>query len=318
MSIIELKHVTRLFLVHERKGVFRRERRTVEAVRDISFSIAPGEFVGYLGANGAGKSTTIKMLTGILAPSSGEIRVCGKDPFRSRREIAYHFGAMFGQRMQLWWDLPLIDSFDQLHYIYRVPDDQYRARLAELVEILDLSSFLKVAVRQLSLGQRIRGELAAAMIHTPAILFLDEPTIGLDLVAKERVREFLTQINRRHGITIMLTTHDMADLERMCSRLIVLADGQTVSDGPLDELFGAYKLERTLTVDLSEPCESMIIPGARSVSVDGPRQVFRFVAQDLSSADLIAQVAARAKIIDLTLKEPDVEDLVRAITKAES
>src|SRR6185437_623840 len=169
MSIIELKHVTRLFLVHERKGVFRRERRTVEAVRDISFSIAPGEFVGYLGANGAGKSTTIKMLTGILAPSSGEIRVCGKDPFRSRREIAYHFGAMFGQRMQLWWDLPLIDSFDQLHYIYRVPDDQYRVRLAELVEILDLSSFLKVAVRQLSLGQRIRGELAAAMIHTPAI-----------------------------------------------------------------------------------------------------------------------------------------------------
>src|SRR5438045_5775672 len=213
--MVEVEWLTKEFVVL--RGKLRRERIVVEAVKDISFRVERGELLGYLGPNGAGKSTTIKMLTGILVPSGGRVSVAGLDPSRRRIEVARRIGAMFGQRIQLWWDLPLIDSFDLLRHIYRVPEARYRANLARFREVLDLDPFLHTPVRQLSLCQRIRGELSAVMLHDPEIVFLDEPTIGLDVVAKERVREFLTRANRERGVTVMLTTHDLADIERLCS-----------------------------------------------------------------------------------------------------
>ena len=212
--MIEVERLTKQFVV--RRGRFRRERRVVEAVNDISFRVERGELLGYLGPNGAGKSTTIKMLTGILVPTAGTCASPGSSRRGSGIELARRIGAMFGQRIQLWWDLPLRDSFELLRHIYRVPADRYRGNLARFREVLELDPFLDTPVRQLSLGQRIRGELTAAMLHGPELLFLDEPTIGLDVVAKQRVRDFLVEINREDGVTVMLTTHDLGDIERLC------------------------------------------------------------------------------------------------------
>ena len=233
-------------------GAFRRRRVEVDAVRGLSLTIEPGSLVGYLGPNGAGKSTTVKMLTGILVPTSGRVRVLGLDPARERIALARRIGVMFGQRVQLWWDLPLADSFELLRHIYRVPADRYRANLDRFRELLDLDAFLATPVRQLSLGQRIRGELVASMLHDPEVLFLDEPTIGLDVVAKARVREFLAEINRERGVTILLTTHDLGDIERLCDRLLVLDRGALIYDGSLTTLKERYGDERTLVVDLEE------------------------------------------------------------------
>ena len=248
--MIEVEHLSKQFVV--RRGRFRRERVVVDAVNDISFRVERGELLGYLGPNGAGKSTTIKMLTGILVPSGGHVSVAGLDPSKRRIELAKRIGAMFGQRMQLWWDLPLLDSFELLRHIYRVPADRYRASLARFREVLDLDPFLHTPVRQLSLGQRIRGELTAAMLHEPELLFLDEPTIGLDVVAKQRVRDFLVEINRERGVTVLLTTHDLGDIERLCNRLLVIDHGSLIWDGKIDDLKERYGAERPLIVDLEE------------------------------------------------------------------
>jgi ABC-2 type transport system ATP-binding protein len=317
VTLIEVDDVTRTFNVHTKTGRFGRRRSVVTAVRELNFAVSEGEFVGYLGANGAGKSTTIKMLTGVLAPTSGRIRVDGHDPLRDRSVVAFRIGAMFGQRVQLWWDLPLVDSFEQLRYIYRVGATEFHRRLAELTSILELQSLLATPVRQLSLGQRIRGELAAAMIHAPDVLFLDEPTIGLDVIAKQRIRDFLITMNRKRGVTIMLTTHDMADLERMCTRLILLANGELVSDGSISELITAHKLERTMVVDLNEAYPPLTVPGVRVEKVDGPRQWLRFRSGEITPERLIAAVAGQAGITDLTINEPDVEDLVRLLHQQE-
>src|SRR4051812_19780537 len=228
--------------MHSRSGSssararFRRTRRNVEAVDGISFRVERGELLGYLGPNGAGKSTTVKMLTGILVPSDGHVRVAGLEPSRQRIQLARRIGAMFGQRVQLWWDLPLVESFELLRHIYRVPADRYRANLARFRDVLDLDPFLHTPDRQLSLGQRIRGELTAAMLHEPELLFLDEPTIGLDVVAKQRVRDFLVEINRERGVTVLLTTHDLGDIERLCERLLVIDQGSLIGDGGIGEL----------------------------------------------------------------------------------
>jgi ABC-2 type transport system ATP-binding protein len=306
--MIEVEHLVKRFVV--RRGRFRRERRVVDAVNDISFRVAPGELVGYLGPNGAGKSTTIKMLTGILVPTSGRVSVAGMTPSRQRIELAKRIGAMFGQRVQLWWDLPLVDSFELLRHIYRVPAERYRANLARFREVLDLDPFLQTPVRQLSLGQRIRGELTAAMLHRPELLFLDEPTIGLDVVAKQRVRDFLIEINRDDGVTVLLTTHDLGDIERLCERLLVIDRGSLIWDGPIVELRERYGDERTLIVDLEEPAPPLAIEGARVERVDGPRQWLRFRG---SAAELTARVAANARLVDLQIAEPDIEEIVRSI-----
>jgi ABC-2 type transport system ATP-binding protein len=313
--MIEVRDLTKQFVVRE--GRFRRRRRAVEAVRGISFGVERGELLGYLGPNGAGKSTTVKMLTGILVPTSGHVRVGGLEPSRQRIQLARRIGAMFGQRIQLWWDLPLADSFELLRYIYRVPEERYRANLARFRDVLELDPFLRTPVRQLSLGQRIRGELTAAMLHDPEVIFLDEPTIGLDVVAKERVRQFLTEINRERGVTVLLTTHDVSDIERLCSRILIIDHGRLIYDGGVEELKDRYGGERTLIVDLEEPGPPLDIPGARVVRVEGPRQWLTFRRSELSAAKLTAAVAERAPLRDLMLEEPDIEEIVRRIYRGD-
>jgi ABC-2 type transport system ATP-binding protein len=225
-DLIRLDHVSRVFTRKRRNGL-RRVTTEHRAVDDLSLTIAAGEFVGYLGPNGAGKSTTIKLLTGILVPSGGTVRVSGLDPTRQRVQLARRVGVVFGQRTQLWWDLPLRDSFDLLRHVYAVPAALASANLARFIDLLDLGPFLDTPVRQLSLGQRMRGDLAAALLHGPELVYLDEPTIGLDVVAKSAIRQFLAAENRERGVTVLLTSHDLADIERLCRRVVVIDRGRS-------------------------------------------------------------------------------------------
>jgi ABC-2 type transport system ATP-binding protein len=320
VSIIEVQDLRKVFDVARRRkgargplGWVRRERMPVRAVDGVSFTVERGEMVGYIGPNGAGKSTTIKMLTGILVPSGGLVRVAGLDPVRRRIELTRRIGVVFGQRTQLWWDLPLRDSFELLRHIYRVPRDRYQQNLDAFVELLDLGPVLGTPVRQLSLGQRMRGDLTAALLHDPEILYLDEPTIGLDVVGKARMREFLARLNQERGVTVLLTTHDMADIERLCRRMMIIDHGHVIYDGDLEAIKNRFGGERTLIVDLEEPGPPIDVPGAEVVKVDGPRQWLRFRRADTTAADLVAAVAARVRLVDLTIEEPQIEDIVRRI-----
>ena len=296
------------------RALVSRGTRDVRAVDDISFRIAPGEMIGYVGPNGAGKSTTIKMLTGILVPSGGQVRVAGLDPTRQRRTLAMRVGVVFGQRTQLWWDLPLIESLELLRYVYRVPAARFAENLAAFRAVLDLDEFLDTPVRQLSLGQRMRGDLAAALLHDPAILYLDEPTIGLDVVAKGRIREFLLEINRERGVTVLLTTHDMADIAHLCARMMIIDHGHLLYDGSVAAIRDRFGTERTLVVDL-ETDEAGPLTGlpAEEIRADGLRRWLRFRRADVTAAALIAAVSARYPIRDLTIEEPEIEDIVRRI-----
>ena len=314
--MIELHNVEKRFVVRTKTGRLRRERREVRAVDGISYRLERGEMTGYLGPNGAGKSTTVKMLTGILVPSAGAIRVAGLDPSRRRIELARRIGVVFGQRSQLWWDLPLADSFELLRHIYRVPARRHRENLDRFSDVLALGPFLDTPVRQLSLGQRMRGELTAALLHDPEVVFLDEPTIGLDIVAKAAVREFFAEVNRERGVTVLLTTHDLADIERLCSRLLIIDHGRLIWDGSLDELKHRHGQERTLVVDLEEPAPPLDVPGARVTKVDGPRQWLAFRRDETSAAELTAAVAARARLVDLAIEETQIEEIVRRIYAA--
>ena len=316
--LIEVEGLEKRFTVRRRRGLLRRERHEVAAVDGIGFTIERGTLVGYLGPNGAGKSTTVKMLTGILVPSRGRIRVAGLDPSRQRVELARRIGVVFGQRSQLWWDLPLRDSFDLLRHIYRVPAERHGQNLERFIEVLALGPFLDTPVRQLSLGQRMRGELTAALLHDPEIVFLDEPTIGLDVVAKGAVREFLVDVNRERGVTVLLTTHDLADIERLCSRLLIIDHGRLIWDGGIDELKREYGQERTLVVDLEEPAPPLQVAGARVVGVEGPRQWLAFRRDEANAPDLIAEVAARYRIVDVAIEETEIEEIVRRIYAADA
>jgi ABC-2 type transport system ATP-binding protein len=313
VALIEANQLGKTFRVRRRAGRLRRRIEEVAAVSDVTFGIEAGEMVGYIGPNGAGKSTTIKMLTGILVPSHGGVLVGGLDPSRKRTEVARNVGVVFGQRSQLWWDLPLIDSFDLLRRVYRVDDAAYRATLDELVALLDLDALLEVPVRQLSLGQRMRGDLAASLLHDPAILYLDEPTIGLDVVSKARVRDFLARRNRERGTTVLLTTHDLDDIERLCERVMIIDHGKLLFDGGLTEVMERLGSERQLVVDLAEASAPLSIPGARVVSVDGHRQRLAFKRSETSAAAVIAAVAAAAEILELTIEEPDIEAAIRRL-----
>ncbi|MFF4382365.1 ATP-binding cassette domain-containing protein [Kitasatospora sp. NPDC001547] len=310
MALIELHDVRRSFTVRTRTGRFGRTRREVRAVDGLDFTVEAGECVGYIGPNGAGKSTTVKMLTGILVPSSGRLRVAGVDPARERVALARRIGVVFGQRTTLWWDLPLRDSFELARRIYRVPDARFRENLDRCVELLDLGGLLDTPVRQLSLGQRMRGDLAAALLHDPRVLYLDEPTIGLDVVSKGRVREFLREVNRDRGTTVLLTTHDLTDIEQLCGRVMVIDHGRVVYDGGLEGLHATGRSERTLVVDLAQELAHPVeVPGARVTRVEGPRQWLAFPAQE-SAAPIVAAVAARYPLVDLSVREPAIEDVI--------
>jgi ABC-2 type transport system ATP-binding protein len=313
VTLISLENVEKTFVVRTKASRLRRTRTVVRAVDDVSFSVAAGSTLGYIGPNGAGKSTTIKMLIGILVPSGGRVQVEGRDPSRDRVAVARRIGVVFGQRTQLWWDLPLGDSFALLRHVYRVGAVDHADRLATLVDLLDMGSFLTMPVRQLSLGQRMRGELAAALLHDPAILFLDEPTIGLDVVSKEAVRGFLAELNRERGTTILLTTHDLVDVERLCDRLLIIDHGRVLEDATVEAVKDRYGTERTLVVDLVEPGDPLAIDGAEVTRVEGPRQWLRFHRDSHTAASLLAQVTAHAAVRDITVEEPAIDDIVRRI-----
>jgi ABC-2 type transport system ATP-binding protein len=309
--MIEMGGLRKDFTVRVRAGRFRRAKRVVAAVDGVDLTIGRGEMVGYIGPNGAGKSTTLKMLTGILTPSSGEVSVCGLRPVPQRTRLALRIGVVFGQRSQLWWDLPLRESFKLLRHIYRVPPADHAARLDRCRALLDLDEFLDTPVRQLSLGQRMRGELTAALLHGPEVLFLDEPTIGLDVVSKQAVRSFLAELGAGGDVTLVLTTHDLADIERLCRRLVVIDHGRVVHDGTIEDLHARYGSRRGLVVDLDTPLPAgFTLPGASvtSVTADGHRVTFRL--DSVSAGGAVAALMAAAPVRDLSLVEPDIEDVV--------
>jgi ABC-2 type transport system ATP-binding protein len=308
VDIIRTDGLRREFLVGTRL-----RRKRVIAVEGVTLNVAHGEAVGFLGPNGAGKSTTIKMLTGVLVPTSGQARVCGLDPVRERRELARRIGVVFGQRSQLWWDLPLRESFALHGAIHRVP---YRERLDECIELLDMAGFLTTPVRQLSLGQRMRGEVTAALLHRPELLVLDEPTIGLDLASKERLRAFLADVNGRGDVTLLLTTHDLPDVERLCRRVVVIDKGRVLVDDELAALKERFGGAREVVVDLTSPAAPLIgLPGVQDVTVEagGLRQRLAFAPADTTAAAVIAAVAARTQLRDVAVVEPSIEDLVRTL-----
>ncbi|MFH8606616.1 ATP-binding cassette domain-containing protein [Streptomyces sp. NPDC018029] len=310
-DLIELDGVEKVFDVRRKTGFLRRERHQVRAVDNISFTVPRGEMVGYIGPNGAGKSTTIKMLTGILTPSGGRLRVAGIDPSRERAKLARRIGVVFGQRTTLWWDLPLIDSYRLMHRMYRIPDARYAENLDRCVELLELSALLDVPVRQLSLGQRMRGDIAAALLHDPEVLYLDEPTIGLDVISKAKVRGFLRDLNEEAGTTVLLTTHDLTDIEQLCKRVMVIDHGRLMYDGPLAGLHEVGESERTLVVDFERELPPIEVESesARVVKVEGPRQWLAFPAAE-SAAPLVARIAARYPLADLSVREPDIEAVI--------
>lgn len=320
MSIIRTEALARSFT---RKGTRRHSLGRAErltAVEDLTLTVEAGESVGYIGANGAGKSTTIKMLVGILVPTGGTVLTCGLEPVRQRRILAGKVGVVFGQRSQLWWDLPLRDSFDLLAAIHRVPAAEATARTADLVERLDMGPTLDTPVRQLSLGQRMRGEVAAALLHRPALVILDEPTIGLDVLSKQRLREFLIEQRAEHGTTLLLTTHDMGDVARLCDRVVLVDHGRMAFDGTLAGLTAQVGAQRVLTVDLAEPHPDLTgLTGARHLSSEGGglQQRVAFDPATTTAAALLAEVAARVSVVDLTIEEPDVEDVVRRVYLAQ-
>ncbi|HEY6933606.1 MAG TPA: ATP-binding cassette domain-containing protein [Marmoricola sp.] len=314
--IIEADRLTREFVRRSRAGRLGRTRTTMTAVDEVSLRIDPGEAVGYIGANGAGKSTTIKMLIGILVPTSGSVRTCGLDPVRQRRTLAGRVGVVFGQRSQLWWDLPVRESFGILAAIHQLPAAAARSREQELVDQLEMAAFLDTPVRQLSLGQRMRAEVAAALLHGPELVILDEPTIGLDVLSKQRLRDFLLAERARHGTTLLLTTHDMGDIERLCERVLVLDRGRMAYDGSLAGLGRTVGAQRVLVVDLAEAAPDLRdVPHTRHLASEGHglRQRLAFDAEQTTVPRVLAEVSRRADVRDLAVEEPDIEDVVRRI-----
>lgn len=283
----------------------------VPAVKDISFTIRRGEAVGYLGPNGAGKSTMIKMLTGILVPTSGEIRISEYIPHRDRVKLARRIGVVYGQRSQLWWDLPVADSFDLHRHIYKIPYEQYLKNLKFCTELLEMGTFMYSPVRQLSLGQRMRAELSLALIHDPDILFLDEPTIGLDVTAKDRIREFLRVINRERGVTIILTSHDLKDIEEVCRRIMIVRDGKSMYDGTVKELKMGYGTKRLVKVEFENDPGQIELEGASLWIDNGRVKTLSFELDFSKTLELLAIIAAKHPIVDVTIEESDIEDVIR-------
>jgi viologen exporter family transport system ATP-binding protein len=295
------------------RNLFSRQTRQVKAVDRVSFRIQPGELVGYLGPNGAGKSTTLKMLSGLLVPTSGELQVDGRLPWRDRGDYVRNIGAVFGQRTTLWWDLPVIETLELLGYLYKVPEHRFRRNLNEFRNLLELNEFLHTPVRALSLGQRMRADLCAALLHEPKVVFLDEPTIGLDVVAKERIRLFIRHINEQRGTTVILTTHDMRDVERLCDRVLIIDHGRLLYDGGLEQLGERFGGKRQLVVEFEQAYEVVAVEGAVVTSQSANQATLEFERGRLAASELINRLAQRYRIRDLEVREPDLEATIRRI-----
>jgi ABC-2 type transport system ATP-binding protein len=321
MHMITVENLQKYFRIskHHRglwgamRNLVEHEAQLVRAVDGVSFQIQRGELVGYLGPNGAGKSTTIKMLTGLLVPSGGVVEVNGFVPWRDRERYVARIGAVFGQRSTLWWDLPVIESLDLLQFIYRAPAERFQRNLAEFRQLLELDAFLNSPVRSLSLGQRMRADLCAAMLHDPDLLFLDEPTIGLDVVAKERIRQFIAHINQERDTTILLTTHDLSDVEKLCDRVLIIDHGRLLFDGQLEALLARFGGKRELVVDLAEPYADVTVEGAEVAERDGLRVTYRFERNAVTASELIGRLSQRYRLRDLSVREPEIEATVRRI-----
>ena len=321
MSIIKVDHLVKEYKVVKKekglkgavKGLFKSEKKIVRAVDDISFQIDKGEIVGYIGPNGAGKSSTIKMMSGILRPTSGKIWINGIDPVVDRKKVVKDLGVVFGQRTQLYWDLRLAESFELLKRIYRIDDDLFDRNLGLMNEILKINELMDIPVRQLSLGQRMRGDLAAAILHSPAVLFLDEPTIGLDIDGKYAIRKFIKDINVEYKTTVILTTHDLDDIKELCDRIMIINGGKIVEDGSLHILIDKIAPIRRIIVDCYDANDEVFHEKAKVIKKEGARTWLEFEKGKTTAAELISDISNRCHIQDLTLEEADIEDIIRQI-----
>jgi ABC-2 type transport system ATP-binding protein len=321
MSLIKVNQLTKQFTRRKKKAgflgslslLFNPENEIITAVDQVSFEVEQGEIVGYIGPNGAGKSTTIKMLAGILVPTSGTIEVGGLVPSQQRSEHARRIGVVFGQRTHLWWDVPVIDSLHLLRDICKVPEAQFRANLEIFNGLLGLNEFQHVPVRQLSLGQRVLADISAALLHNPAILFLDEPTIGVDVISKDRLRTFIKEINRERKVTVLLTTHDMNEIEKLSSRIIIIDHGRLIYNGKIEKIRQQYGSERLLAVEFDDEIPDFDVPNAVHKRSEGHKKWFSFNRFETPVSELIAGISARYPLVDLTVEEPEIEEVIRAI-----
>lgn len=327
MSIIEVENLTKTFRVFDRrpglagaaKDLFSRRYRNLDAVSDVSFRIEEGEMVGYIGANGAGKSTTIKMLTGILHQTAGKVRVAGYIPHDERNRYLREIGVVFGQRTQLWWDLAVQESFRLLQRIYNVSDEDFDARMKRFDEVLGINAYLRTPVRKLSLGEKMRCEISAALLHHPKVLFLDEPTIGLDVVAKAAIRDFLREINRELSVTMILTTHDLKDIEELCGRVLILDHGKLVYNGSLPDLhrkLAGRTVMRFHLAQAAEEAEISALPGGEHVewgTDEGAVLTVAFDPEEMGRSEVIKQALERFDVRDIAMQEPSIEDVVRRV-----
>ncbi|WP_088105525.1 ABC transporter ATP-binding protein [Halalkalibacter urbisdiaboli] len=322
MTIIKVENLSKDYRLQVRdegmlgafRGLFNRKYEIKKAVKDISLQINEGEIVGYLGPNGAGKSTTIKMLSGILVPSSGKLEVNGIVPYQNRKEHAKRIGVVFGQRSQLWWDIPVSESLNLMKYMYNIPENQYRENIKTFQDYLNIDEFIQVPVRQLSLGQRMRADLCAALLHNPDILFLDEPTIGLDVVVKEKIRQFIKQINQERKTTVILTTHDMSDIEKLCHRVIVIDKGQMIYDGQLEQLKATYGSDETMIVETEEvvnEINSLYALGVTAINQEGTKLFITYNKNHINSTAVIGLLLEKYKVVDFIIRETDIEEVIR-------
>ena len=301
------------------KTLFSRKYEVKEAVKGINFEIKEGEMVGYIGSNGAGKSTTIKMMCGILNPTAGKVLIDGMEPYKKRKQVAQNIGVVFGQKTQLWWDIQLIESFKVLKEIYQISDEDYKERMEFLENVLGLSDFLKQPVRTLSLGQRMRADLAASLLHNPKVLFLDEPTIGLDVLVKEKIREAIKEMKKKYNTTVILTTHDMADIENLCNRIIIIDEGNVIYDGDLLSIKNKFGDLRTVTIELRDDLTSTdmfdTFDGNVGYELRGHELTVDFDALKVNFENVMNHIMQHVHMKDMKLKEISIEEVVREIYK---
>ncbi len=325
MAIIQVQQLSKTFITREKqpglrhsiRALFRPTRCEVQAVKAISFTVEEGERVAFIGPNGAGKSTTIKMLVGILHPTSGQAQVLGLTPWQERQKLAYQIGAVFGQKSQLWYHLPPQDSFDLLARIYEVAPAAYRQRLAHLVELFEIGEHLQTPVRKLSLGERMRCEIAASLLHRPRILFLDEPTIGLDVVVKQRIRDLILELNQQEGVTVFLTSHDAGDVEVLCKRAMVINHGEVIFDGRVSTLKRDYIHSKTVSLKLAEPWQGFDSPGVQVLKHKGYGVKLQVDTNVVPIEEVIGRLLARYAIADINVDNPPMEEIIARIYERE-